>query len=202
LHAAVQSGAKVLKLARKGLFGGFSGVYQAPDGAIWKLAAPTKKDTGPAGEPPLPTETGAILGVAEPKVSKVFYEALGMTVDRDYGSKFVDFTLTPGTCRFGLMPRKALAKDAGVGEDGAGFRAAVLKRRAESREEVDAVLTAAVCRRPNRRRSRGDRVGRLLRALHRPGRLPVEGGFRVECLHLGAFSPARLVLDRRGSRSG
>lgn len=144
LEAAARSGAKVLKPAKKSLFGAFSAVFQAPDGAVWKLAAPTKKDTGPAGEPPLPTETGVLLGVAEPKASKAFYAALGMTVDRDYGNKYIDFRPTPGTCRFGLMPRKALANDAGVDEDGAGFRAAVLNRRAESREEVDALLAAAV----------------------------------------------------------
>src|SRR5690606_9854133 len=80
LDAAVRGGAKELKPAKKGFFGGFSAVYQSPDGAIWKLAAPTKKDTGPAADLPQPTEIGALLGVAKPKESKVFYEALGMTV--------------------------------------------------------------------------------------------------------------------------
>ena len=42
LNAAVQGGAQVLKPAKKGFFGGFSAVYQAPDGAIWKVAAPTR----------------------------------------------------------------------------------------------------------------------------------------------------------------
>lgn len=144
LDAAAQNGAKVLKPAKKGLFGGFHAVYQAPDGAIWKLSAAAKKDTGPAADPPLPTEAIVILGVAEPKASAAFYAALGLTVDRDYGNKFVDFQLTPGACRLGLMPRKELAKDAGVDADGSGFRAVVLHRRAESREEVDALLAAAV----------------------------------------------------------
>jgi uncharacterized protein len=144
LDAAARSGAKVLKPAKKELFAGFSAVFQAPDGAIWKLAAPTGKDTGPVGGPPLPTEIGALLGVAEVKASKVFYEALGMTVENDYGNKYVDFRPTPGTCKFGLMRRKHLAKDAGVNPDGAGFRSAVFHRRAESREEVDALLAAAI----------------------------------------------------------
>ncbi|RSM81624.1 bleomycin resistance protein [Kibdelosporangium aridum] len=143
LNAAVQNGAKVLKRAKKGLFGGFSGVCQAPDGTVWKLAAPTKKDTGPAANPPKLTETIAILGVAAPSKSKVFFEALGMTVDRDYGKLFIDFTLSAGVCRLGLMERDALAKDMGVDKGGSGFQAAVFNHRAESREEVDRILAAA-----------------------------------------------------------
>ncbi|GAB3652437.1 VOC family protein [Glycomyces tarimensis] len=144
LDAAVANGATVLKPAKKGFFGGFSAVYRAPDGAIWKLASPNKKDSGPAGDPPVPTETAVFLGVADAKASKGFYEALGMKTDRDYGSKFVDFALEPGACRLGLLPRDLLAKDAGVGEDGDGFRAVVLHRRAGSPEEVDALMAAAV----------------------------------------------------------
>ena len=144
LAAAVAGGATVLKPAKKALFAGFTAVFRAPDGAVWKLAAATRKDTGPAGQPPRPTEVGALLGVAEPKASAAFYAALGMTVDRDYGSKYVDFRLPAGSFRLGLMPRKALAKDAGVDDDGAGFRAVVLDRRAGSRAEVDALLAAAV----------------------------------------------------------
>ncbi|MEV4894558.1 hypothetical protein AB0K48_34755, partial [Nonomuraea sp. NPDC055795] len=79
MDTAVHSGAEVLKPAKKALFGSFSGVFRAPDGAIWKLAAATSKDTGPAAETPLPTETTLILGVSAPKASKTFYEALGMT---------------------------------------------------------------------------------------------------------------------------
>jgi predicted lactoylglutathione lyase len=144
LNAAFQNGARVLKPAKKSLFAGFSAVCQAPDGAVWKLAAPIRKDTGPAGGPPLPTETALFLGVAEPNASKAFYTALGMIVDRDYGSKYIDFRLAPGTCRLGLLPRQVLAKDAGVGEAGTGFRAMVLTCEAGSRAEVDALLAAAV----------------------------------------------------------
>ena len=92
----------------------------------------------------MPTETVANLGVAEPEAAKAFYAALGMSVDRDYGNTFTDYRLTPGTCRLGLMPRKALATDGGIDEDGTGFRAAVFNRRAGSREEVDALLATAV----------------------------------------------------------
>ncbi|GAB3230437.1 glyoxalase [Glycomyces halotolerans] len=142
--SAAEQGAEILKPAKKGFFGGFSAVYRAPDGAVWKLAAPTKKDTGPAASPPAPTETAVFLGVADPQTSKAFYEALGMTVDRDYGDKFVDFTIEPGKCRLGLLPSRSLAKDAGLDEETAANPAVVCNRTVASREEVDAVMTTAV----------------------------------------------------------
>ena len=108
------------------------------------MAAATRKDTGPAGERPVPTETVAVLGVAEPEAATAFYAAVGLTVDRDYGSRFIDVRLTPGTCRLGLMPRKALAKDAGIDEDGSGFRAAVVNRRAGSGRRSTPLLATAV----------------------------------------------------------
>lgn len=143
VDAAAKGGAKVLKPAKKSLFGAFSGVYQAPDGAIWKVAAPTKKDKGPVADPAVPTETAALLGVSDMKAAKSFYEALGMKTDKDY-KHYADFHPEAGTCRLGLMPRETLAKDVGVDDAGeSGFSAAVLHRRADSRDEVDATLSAA-----------------------------------------------------------
>ena len=143
LDAATAHGATVIKPPKKEFFGEFTAVYQAPDGAVWKLTAASKKDTGPASGPPKPTETATFLGVAKPKASKVFYETLGMSVDRDYGDKFIDFTIADGMCRLGLLPRKALAKDVGVDEHGDGFSALVLTHTAASRDDVDALLAAA-----------------------------------------------------------
>src|SRR5699024_3265537 len=90
---AAKAGAEVLKPAKKSLFAGVSAVFRAPEGTVWKIAAPTRKDTGPAGHPPKPTEVVVILGVAAPKASRDFYVSLGMDVDRDYGNKFIDFKL-------------------------------------------------------------------------------------------------------------
>ncbi|CAM3696568.1 VOC family protein [Kibdelosporangium persicum] len=143
LDAATAHGATVIKPAKKALFGEFTAVYQAPDGAVWKLAAASKKDTDLVPDPPRPTETALFLGVAKPKASKTFYETLGMSVDRDYGDKFIDFTIADGVCRLGLLPRKALAKDAGVDEHGDGFSALVLTHTAASRDDVDTLLAAA-----------------------------------------------------------
>ncbi|MGI5271772.1 VOC family protein [Nonomuraea sp. CA-218870] len=143
MDAAVRGGAEVLKPAKKALFGSFSGAFRAPDGAIWKLAAATGKDTGPAAESPVPTETTLILGVAAPKASKAFYEALGMSVDRDYGSKYVDFHPAKAAARLCLMERGVLARDAGTTRDGGGFPSMILTHTAGSREEVDALLASA-----------------------------------------------------------
>ncbi|RKS08436.1 putative lactoylglutathione lyase [Nocardiopsis sp. Huas11] len=143
LDTATTNGAQEVKPAKKQLFGEFTAVYRAPDGAVWKLAAVGKKNTGPVGTPVQPTETAIYLGVARPKSSKVFYEALGMRVNHDYGDKFVDFTITGGMFRLGLLPRKGLAKDVGVPEDGHGFPAAVLTHEAATPEEVDRLLETA-----------------------------------------------------------
>lgn len=143
VDTALRGGAELRKPAKKMMFAGFSAVYQAPDGALWKVAAPTRKDAGPAGNPPLLTESIAILGVVDPQASKAFYTALGMSVDRDYGNKFVDFRLSPGKPRLALMQRKALAKDAGVDVAGDGFPAVVFHTDAGSRERVDDLMAAA-----------------------------------------------------------
>lgn len=143
MKAAIEAGAEVLKPAKKALFGSFSGVFRAPDGAIWKVAAATNKDTGPAAQPPRPTETTVILGVQKPKTSKAFYQALGLGVDRDYGNKYIDFEPRPGASRFCLMERAVLAKDAGVGTVGTGLPAMILSHRTGTRKQVDHLLAAA-----------------------------------------------------------
>ncbi|MFE6384858.1 VOC family protein [Nocardiopsis dassonvillei] len=143
LDAATAHGASVVKPAKKQLFGEFTAVHRAPDGALWKLAAATKRNTRPLTPPVRPTETALYLGVSRPTESKAFYEALGMSADRDYGDTFVDFTVTDGACRLGLLTRKALAKDAGVDERGHGFPALALTHTAASRDEVDTLLRTA-----------------------------------------------------------
>jgi predicted lactoylglutathione lyase len=143
LAAAAAAGGEVLKPAKKGFFGGFTAVFRAPDGAIWKLATDKKKNSGPAAEPPTPTETVCILGVDDPKASMAFYTALGMTVDRDYGKKFIDFEFDAGTSRLGLLRRSELAKDAGVSDSGRGGGTSVLVSRQQSRADVDTLLAAA-----------------------------------------------------------
>jgi len=142
LDTAVANGATVVKPGKKALFAGFSAVFRAPDGAVWKLAAPNGKNTGPVAETPRPTETNVLLGVVGAQASKSFYRALGMTVDRDYGDKYVDFTVTAGACRFGVMRRRGLAKDAGITDEGA-VTSTVFQHTVDSADAVDSLLAAA-----------------------------------------------------------
>jgi catechol 2,3-dioxygenase-like lactoylglutathione lyase family enzyme len=115
LDAALAAGAKPLKPAAKSLWG-FGGVVEAPDGTIWKVATSKKKDTAPAA-----CEFEKIvllLGARDVPATKRFYVDHGLTVGRSFGRKYVEFDT--GAITLGLYGRRALAKDAGVPEDGGG----------------------------------------------------------------------------------
>ena len=116
MAAALERGAQLLRPAKKALFGSFSGSFRSPDGMVWKLASDKGKDTAEASAEPRPTEVTFILGVREPKESRTFYTSLGMKVDRDYGSKYIDFHPSAGTARICLMQSPVLAKDVGVAD--------------------------------------------------------------------------------------
>jgi predicted lactoylglutathione lyase len=117
LDAALAAGATSLKPATKS-FWGYGGVVQAPDGAIWKAASSSKKDTGPASRDV--EEVALLLGCSDVKASKQFYVAQGLQVDKSFGSKYVQFKRGDSAITLGLYGRKALAKDAGVPPEGAG----------------------------------------------------------------------------------
>lgn len=144
--AAVASGSETLKRPKKALFGAYSGVFQSIDGAIWKVAAATNKEAN-GGEPDTrPSETSIILGVASPKASRTFYVELGMRVDRDYGTKYIDFHPVPGGSRLCLMDRGVLARDAGATAASPETiePSVVLEHHVSSAGEVKAVLDSAL----------------------------------------------------------
>lgn len=143
MEAAVATGAELLKPAKKALFGAFSGSFRAPDGSIWKLAASSNKDTAATTASPQATESTLILGVKDPLVSAAFYRALGMTTDRDYGKKYIDFQPASERARLCFMERDVLAKDVGATPQSNGFSAMVLTHRASTPSEVDAIGEAA-----------------------------------------------------------
>ncbi|GAB2842932.1 glyoxalase [Actinocorallia aurea] len=119
--AAVAAGATVLKPAAKS-FWGYGGVVQAPDGTIWKIASSSKKDSGPAAR-----EIDAfvlLLGVADMAATREFYVGRGLTVAKSFGRKYCEFD--SGPVKLALYGRRALAKDAGVPNDGAGSHRLVL----------------------------------------------------------------------------
>ena len=123
IGTALDAGATTLKPPTKG-FWGYGGVVLAPDGAIWKVATSSKKDSGPATREF--DDLVLLLGVADVKASKRFYVEQGLTVAKSFGSKYVEFGSTPGHVKLALYGRRALAKDAGVPEEGTGSHGIVL----------------------------------------------------------------------------
>jgi uncharacterized glyoxalase superfamily protein PhnB len=123
VDAALRAGASVLKPATRSLWG-YGGVFRAPDGAIWKVATPTKKDTGPP--------TGRIdavvllLGAQDVAASKQFYLDRGLAVARSFGRRYVEFDGPSGSVTLALYGRRALAKDVGVAADGTGSHRLVI----------------------------------------------------------------------------
>lgn len=81
------------------------------------------------------------LGVADLDRARRFYET-GLGWERNNKDEGVVFYQLPGMI-LGLWSREALAGDAGVMDDGAGFSGIVLAYNTRSREEVDAVLAEA-----------------------------------------------------------
>jgi predicted lactoylglutathione lyase len=117
IGAALDGGATALKPAKKGLWG-YGGVVQAPDGAIWKVATSSKKDTGPATRKI--DDLVLLLGVEDVKASKQFYVDHGLEVGKSFGGRYVEFAAPGPDVTLALLGRRALAKDAGVSPDGTG----------------------------------------------------------------------------------
>ncbi|HZM57097.1 MAG TPA: hypothetical protein VFC03_18940 [Acidimicrobiales bacterium] len=115
---ALNAGATQLKPAKKQFWGGYSGVVQAPDGTIWKVATSVKKDSGPTTRDI--EGIVVLLGVADMAASGQFYVERGLTVAKKYGSKYIEFDAPAGAIKLGLYKRAGLAKDAGISAEGAG----------------------------------------------------------------------------------
>lgn len=123
IGTALAGGATILKPATKG-FWGYGGVVQDPDGAIWKVATSSKKDTGPAIR-----EVDSfvlLLGVENVKATKQFYLDRGLAVAKSFGSKYVEFDTPSSPIGLALYSRRTAAKDAGVSPDGTGSHRIVI----------------------------------------------------------------------------
>jgi uncharacterized glyoxalase superfamily protein PhnB len=124
VRTAIDAGATTLKPVKKS-FWGYGGVVQAPDGAIWKVATSSKKETGPTTRKV--DDVVLLLGVADVKATKQFYVEHGLPVGKSFGSKYVEFTTDPASqVKLALYGRRALAKDAGVSPDGTGSHRIVI----------------------------------------------------------------------------
>lgn len=133
--AAVAAGATVLKPAAKSLWG-YSGVLQAPDGTIWKIATSAKKDTGP--DTRKVDDIVLLIGVEAVKATKQFYVGRGLTVAKSVGSKYVEFAAGEAhPVKMALYKRRALAKDLGVPVDGTGSHRIVLGSTADGFTDLD-----------------------------------------------------------------
>jgi hypothetical protein len=115
--AALDAGAAPLKPVKKS-FWGYGGVVQAPDGAIWKVATPSKKNTGPATREI--DEVVLLLGSTDVAESRQFYVDHGLEVAKSFGRRYVQFAGPSSKVKLALYGRSALAKDAGVSPDGNG----------------------------------------------------------------------------------
>ncbi|MEV4110039.1 glyoxalase [Nonomuraea sp. NPDC049695] len=120
--AALDAGATTLKPATKS-FWGYGAVVRAPDGTICKIATSNKKDTGPATRQV--DQVALLLGVADVKASKRFYVDRGLTVAKSFGGKYVEFD-TSSAVTLALYPRRALAKDTGMPQEGTGSHRIVI----------------------------------------------------------------------------
>lgn len=81
------------------------------------------------------------LGVADVSVARAFYERLGF-VASGFESADIAFFDMNGTV-LGLYGNEALAEDAGVEADGAGFRSVSLAINLETKQAVDEALAFA-----------------------------------------------------------
>jgi uncharacterized glyoxalase superfamily protein PhnB len=131
---ALDAGATTLKPATKS-FWGYGGVVQAPDGAIWKVATSSKKDSGPATRQV--DDVVLLLGVGDVKASKRFYVERGLAVAKSFGSKYVEFENPGSGVKLALYGRRAAAKDAGVPPEGTGSHRIVIGSDAGSFTDPD-----------------------------------------------------------------
>lgn len=121
--AAREHGATTIKDPKKS-FWGYGATLRAPDGAIWKIATSSKKDKGPASR--AVEDVVLLLGVADVKATKQFYVERGFAVAKGFGGKYVEFEAPAGSVKLALYGRRALAKDAGVPEEGHGAHRIVI----------------------------------------------------------------------------
>jgi predicted lactoylglutathione lyase len=146
LGAALDAGATSLKPAAKQFWGGYSGVVQAPDGTIWKIATSSKKNTGPATREI--DEIALLLGVVDFSATKRFYVERGLQVAKSFARTYAEFEAPPKHIKLGLYKRRALAKDAGVSPDGSGSHRLVIASDAGPFSDLDGFSWEATSNEP------------------------------------------------------
>ena len=108
---AIEAGAEELKPVAKTVWG-YGGSLRAPDGTVWQVSSESKKNTAAAtGEL---TSLVLLLGVADVKASKKFYEQNGAEVEKSFGGTYAQFRT--GAVTLALYKRAGLAKQVGVSD--------------------------------------------------------------------------------------
>ncbi|MFF3437134.1 glyoxalase [Streptosporangium sp. NPDC002721] len=141
VDAALDAGATTLKPATKS-FWGYGGVVRAPDGTICKIATSRKKDTGPAAR--RIDQVALLLGVADVKASRRFYVGRGLAVAKSFGGRYVEFDTPSSAVTLALYPRRALARDTGLPEEGGGSHRIVIGGDAGPFTDPDGFVWEAV----------------------------------------------------------
>lgn len=141
LDSALAAGATSLKSGEKSMWG-YGGVVQAPDGTIWKVATPKKKDTAPASASY--DEIVLLLGVEDVKTTKQFYVDHGFAVGKSFGGKYVEFDTPSSAVKLTLLKRRAVARDAGVPPEGSGSHRIALSSDAGPFTDPDGFAWEAV----------------------------------------------------------
>lgn len=142
ISAALEAGATALKPAEAQPWGGYSGVIQAPDGAIWKVATNSNDDDGRAIENV--DRVVLLLGAADVRVSEEFYVERGLTVAKSAGGKYVEFEPGTGAVTLGLYKRSGLAKEFGVSPEGSGAHRLAISADGEPFADPDGFTWEAV----------------------------------------------------------
>lgn len=117
LDSALGAGAVSLKPMKKSMWG-HGGVVQAPDGAIWKVATPAKKDSDPATREV--EQLVVLIGALDVGASKKFYVEHGLEVGKSFLNKYVQFDLPSSPVQLALYSHRSLAQDVGVRPEGTG----------------------------------------------------------------------------------
>ncbi|AEE44704.1 VOC family protein [Cellulomonas fimi] len=130
-HAA---GARVVKRAEAQPWGGYSGVVEAPDGTVWKVATAAPAGTAPTGG--TVERTVLLLGVGAVAAATAALVERGFEVAKDYG-EYVELEPGDGRVTLGLYERTGLAAEFGVDPQGSGSHRLAIGTDGTARVDAD-----------------------------------------------------------------
>jgi catechol 2,3-dioxygenase-like lactoylglutathione lyase family enzyme len=150
LARAERWGGRVSKPPKNAVWG-YSAYVTDPSGYLWKIASSKrrplvgrKQPVTSNGHAVKPQEVPITIGVADMSRAKKFYkDGLGLPVKKAFGNKFVMFSGEGERSDLGMYKREALAQDAAVSPEGAGFRGFSITHLVDTTQQVDDLLARA-----------------------------------------------------------